>query len=173
MRKLSLTIAVLSTALSAGLVSAQSINPGVAQLAASVGVSPTAFTQDQMIQLERAQRENDIQTVNFILSQAQDDVSRAGNSMGISAGETQLALTAGVEPGRFSTNELVRLIAAQRANNQQTIDFILSGTNRVADNPASVVTPAEVQLAAPLGLNPAEYTLTELALLAAQAGSDG
>lgn len=171
MRKLSLTIAVLSTALSAGLVSAQSINPGVAQLAASVGVSPTAFTQGQMIQLERAQRENDRQAIDFILSQAQDEVSRADNSMDMVNGGGQLALTAGVEPGQFTTNELIRLIAAQRDNDQQAIDFILSGTNRSPANPASVVTPAEASLAAQLGVNPADYTLAELALLSAQSVS--
>lgn len=171
MRKLSLTIAVVSAALSAGFVSAQSINPGVAQLAASVGVSPTAFTQDQMIQLQRAQRENDRQAVDFILSQAQDEVSRGGSAMDMVIGGGQLALTAGVEPGRFTTNELIRLIAAQRDNDQQTIDFILSGSNRAPANPASVVTPAEAHLAAQLGVNPADYTLAELAQLSAQSVS--
>lgn len=165
MLKLTLTIAALATALTAGVVSAQTVNPGVAQLAASVGVSATSFTPAQLIRLEQAQRENDQHAIDFILSQANGSVSRSDKGASLSAGDVQLSRIAGVEPGLYTTSELVRLIDAQRDNNTEVVDFILSGTNREGDQPASAVTPGEAQLAASLGLDPADYTLTELGKL--------
>jgi hypothetical protein len=172
MRKLTLSIAALAAALTAGVASAQSVNPGVAQLAASVGVSATAFTPAQMIRLEQAQRENDQQTIDFILSQANGAVSRSDKGASVSAGDVQLARIAGVEPGLYSTAELSRLIDAQRNDRSDEVNFILSGENRTAAADASVVTPGEAQIAAFLGVNPAEYTLAELTALAAERSDD-
>ena len=168
MRKLTLTIAALATALTAGVVSAQTVNPGVAQLAASVGVSPSVFSASQLIRLEQAQRDNDQQTINFIIGQARGTVSRSDKGATVSAGDAQLARIAGVEPGLYTTAELVRLIDAQRDNDNEEVDFILSGTNRATETPSSVVSPGKAQLAAGLGLNPADYTLAELSKLYAE-----
>lgn len=165
MRKLTLGIAVLATALTAGVVAAQTVNPGVAQLAATVGVSPTAFTPAQLIRLEQAQRDNDRQTIDFILSQANGSVSRSDKGASLSAGDVQLSRLAGVEPGLYSTSELVRLIDAQRDNDSDLVRFITSGADRQSADAASAVSPGKAQLAALLGVNPAEYTLAELVQL--------
>ena len=172
MRKLTLGIAVLATALTAGVVSAQTVNPGVAQLAASVGVSASAFTPTQLIRLEQAQRDNDQQTIDFILSQANGSVSRSDKGATLSAGDVQLSRIAGVEPGLYSTSELVRLIDAQRDNDSELVRFITSGADRQSADAASSVSPGEAQLAAILGVNPADYTLAELSQLYAASIDD-
>ena len=170
MRKLTLTIAAVATALTAGIASAQSVSPGVAQLAASAGVSPTAYTQSQLIRLIEAQRNNDQQAIDFIMGQAGADVSRSDKGASGSAGDAQLAALAGVEPGRFTTNELVRLIDAQRDNDRQEVDFILSGTNREGE--AAGISAGKAQLAAGLRVNPADFTLAELSAMFADKISD-
>ncbi len=169
MHKLTLGIAALATALTAGVVSAQTVNPGVAQLAASVGVSATAFTPSQLIQLEQAQRENDALAIDFILGQANGSVTRSDKGVSLSAGDEQLSRIAGVEPGLYSTSELIRLIDAQRDNDGEQVKFITSGTSRQSEDSASVVSPGKAQLAALLGLNPGAYTLAELTALSADA----
>ena len=172
MRKLTLTIAALATALTAGVVSAQTVNPGVAQLAASVGVSATSFTPAQLIRLEQAQRENDQHAIDFILSQANGSVSRSDKGASLSAGDVQLSRIAGVEPGLYSTSELVRLIDAQRDNDSELVRFITSGADRQSADESLVVSPGKAQLAALLGVNPAEYTLAELVQLSSDATDD-
>lgn len=161
MRKFTLSALALAAVLSAGAVSAQSVNPGVAQLAAIAGVSPEGFTANQLQRLIQAQRDQDREEVAFILSQAGADVSRA-DTTGVASSDAQLAALAGVEPGVYSTNELQRLIDAERNNDSETVNFILSGENRKEAAPASAVTPGEQQLAATLGVDPADYTLSEL-----------
>lgn len=166
MRIIMMTAAAL--ALTTGLASA---NPGVDQLAAAAGVSPNGFTQAQLIQLLDAQRDNDTQRVQFILSQA-DQSSVAISNMGAAgvSSDAQLAAKAGVEPGRFTVNELERLVRADRENDTQTRNFILSGQNRV--EATGVVTPGKQQLAATLGVDAADYTLSELSALYAEAVRD-
>ena len=74
----------------------------------------------------------------------------------------QLAKLAGVAPGTYSASELALIIDANKNKNAQYKAYILSGANRVASAEAAVVTPGEVQLAASLGVDPAQYTLAEL-----------
>lgn len=161
-----LMISAAALALSAGLAAA---NPGIAQLAASAGVSPEGFTQAQLIQLIDAQRDNDQERINFILSQVgQGAVTRSDMGAGSVSQDAQLAAAAGVAPGLYTANELQLLIEAKRDNDQEKINFILSGTNRNGANPSGTVTPGKAQMAASLGLNPADYTLNELAMLYAE-----
>lgn len=156
MRIITLTTAAL--ALTAGLASA---NPGIDQLAAAAGVSADGFTQTQLVQLLDAQRDNDTQRVQFILSQAGAGTVAISNMGPTGASsDAQLAAKAGVEPGRFTVNELERLILADRENDTQTRAFILSGQNRV--EATGTITPGMQQLAATLGVNAADYTLLEL-----------
>ncbi len=166
MRILTLSTIALATALSAGIASA---NPGVDQLAASAGVSANDFTQTQLIQLLDAQRDNDAERIAFIMSQA-----ASGNASMTKTGDlvlsqdAQMAAAAGVSPGRYTLNELQQLIVAKRDQDTATLNFILSGANRAAANPAGVVTPGQAQLAASLGVNASEYTLAELTELYAK-----
>jgi len=168
MRTLMMSAAAL--ALTAGIAAA---NPGTQQLAASAGVSATDYTQAQLIQLLEAQRDNDTARVRFIMAQAgQDSMTRSDMGAGVVSNDAQLAASAGVEPGRFTINELQRLILAQRENDTQSIDFILSGQNRAEGNPAEVVTPGQAQMAASLGVDASQYTMAELTQLYADWQND-
>jgi hypothetical protein len=161
MRIIMMTAAAL--ALTSGIAAA---NPGLDQLAASAGVSGNGLSQAQLIQILDAQRDNDTQRVEFILSQAGQGSVAISNMGGAGASvDAQLAARAGVEPGRFTTNELERLIRADRENDTQTRAFILSGESRADANPSNVVTPGQEQLAAVLGVNAADYSLAELTVL--------
>lgn len=158
-----LMISAAALALTAGIAAA---NPGLDQLAAQTGVSANDYTPAQLIQLLDAQRENDTDRVRFIESQAGGSaVSRSDMGAGAVSTDAQLAAAAGVEPGRFTINELQLLIEAKRDNDTQMTNFILSGQNRADGKPANVVTPGQAQLAALLGVNASEYTLAELTKL--------
>lgn len=160
MRILTLSTIALATALSAGVAAA---NPGLEQLAASAGVAAADFTPDQLIRLVDAQRENDRRTIDFIMGQSKGTVSRSTMGESTSVGATQLALAVGVEPGRFTNAELIRLARAQRDNETDEVAFILSGKNRV--EASAGVSAGKAQLAASIGVNPQDYTLTELTRL--------
>lgn len=161
-----LMISAAALALTAGIAAA---NPGLDQLAASAGVSANDYTQGQLIQLLAAQRDNDEERVRFIMSQAGQGAALGANATSTDA---QLAAAAGVEPGRFTINELQLLIEAKRDNDIQMTNFILSGQNRADGNPATVVTPGQAQLAALLGVDPSQYTLAELSKLYADLNDD-
>ena len=123
--------AAIALSVFAGAATAQSVNPGKQQLADELGVEVTDFTTAQLITLEGAVRENDDEMIRFILSKAGGVTARADFSDGVvTAGDVQLARIAGVEPGRYTTEELVRLKAAQDNNEDETIAFILSGETR-------------------------------------------
>jgi hypothetical protein len=165
MRKLFLSTAI-GAALLAGAAAAQSVNPGVEQLARIAGVSAEGFTQAQLVRLIDAQRDNDQEEVNFILSQ-NGVASRADTTGAISTsqGADQLSALAGVEPGQFTNAELTRLIEAKRTNDDETVAFILSGANRETRGGIGEASQGKAQLAASLGVNPADYTLAELSTL--------
>ena len=158
-----LMISAAALALTAGIAAA---NPGLDQLAAQAGVSANDYTQGQLIQLLDAQRDNDVERINFIKSQASNGAAiRSDMGAGSASTDAQLAAAAGVEPGRFTINELQLLIEAKRDNDTQMTNFILSGQNRANGKPANVVTPGQAQLAALLGVDASQYTLAELTAL--------
>lgn len=163
MRRFTLSALAIAAALSGGAALAQSVNPGVAQLAASAGVSAEGFTQAQLIRLIQAQEDNDRETIAFILSQRSSDISRSDMG-GVTPGAAQLAASLGVEPGRYTVNELIRLERAVEANDDETINFILSGTIREQAGETTANAGA-LQLAALLGVNAADYSLSELTAL--------
>lgn len=79
---------------------------------------------------------------------------------GVNAGDAQLALTAGVEPGRYTRGELIAIIDAKRENETATAQYFLSGANRVSA--ASNDSAGAVQLALTAGVEPGQYTVAEL-----------
>ncbi|MEF3048622.1 hypothetical protein [Pseudotabrizicola sp. L79] len=171
MRNFAISALVLAAALSGGAAMAQSVSPGVAQLAAIAGVSSEGFTQAQLTRLINAQRDGDQEQINFILSQQSSGVSRSDMG-GTSAGAAQLANSLGVEPGRYTLDELLRLDRAMRDDDTATISFIVSGEARKHSS-VSGSTAGGQQLAAALGVNAADYSLAELtSLYAAQIDND-
>lgn len=59
-------------------------------------------------------------------------VAGAAGAQAVNPGDIQLALKAGVQPGAYSTAQLIRLLDAQHENQTARIDFILRETNDAA-----------------------------------------
>jgi hypothetical protein len=135
------------------------VTPGEAQIALAAGVQPGSVSKTDLLAAIDAKRENDANRAAYYLSAANQPTTSAANS----AGAAQLALEAGVEPGRFTTAELLELINAKRENDSARVNFILSGANR--QGVSSDVTPGKVQLAATAGVNAADYSLSDLVAL--------
>lgn len=134
-----------------------------AQLAASAGVAAGQYTPAELQAIIDARRDNDTSALNYYLSGS----NRTAPAQTDAAG--QLANLAGVAPGTYSASELALIIEARKDNDAEQAAFILSGKNRAASAEASAVTPGEAQIAASLGLDPAQYTLAELTRLWAAA----
>lgn len=79
---------------------------------------------------------------------------------GVSAGDAQLALNAGVEPGLYSRAELIQIIDARRDNDKTAAQYFLSGANRASATGND--TAGAVQLALTAGVEPGTYTVPEL-----------
>ena len=140
-------------------------NPGTDQLAKQLGVDPGAYTLNQLVQLQDAYNDNDTSRIAFILGSANGVSSRASTALpgAPNAGETQLALSLGVTPGSLSADDLVKLGNAIADNDANAIAFILGGSQGGnADNDIGVVTPAKVQIAGVLNVDPAAYTTLKL-----------
>lgn len=158
-----LSASALILAALTGAAAASSVQPGLnagdVQLALSAGVEPGRYSRAELINIIDARQDGETTRLNYYLS-------GANRSSGASAdGGAQLAASAGVEPGQFTATELQRLINAKADNDTAEVRFILSGQNRKEANPAEVVTPGEAQLAAAIGVDPAQYTLAELVAL--------
>ena len=84
-------------------------------------------------------------------------------------GKDQFAGALGVDSELYTMSELIRLDNAISENDQTTVRWILDGGLKASapEDPARV-TPSEAQLAASLGLDPAQYTSAELSALYAQ-----
>lgn len=129
-----------------------------AQLAASAGVQPGQYTAAELNNIIVARRENDLSALNYYLSGVNRESTAAQN-----IGSAELARAAGVPAGEFTVNELNVIIAAKRDGDFALAEYYATGKNRLPANEASVVTPGEAMLAALVGVDPAQYTLAELA----------
>ena len=143
---------VFAVMLASGASFAQSVSPGNVQLAASAGVEPGVYTTAQMIQIIEARREGDARQLAFLLSQSSPVATRTDFT----------ATVTSAAPEGLSVVEQIQLQEARREHDNTSQTFILTGTNRRAPLGASVVTPGEAQLAALIGVDPADYTLAEL-----------
>ena len=146
-----------------GAASAQTVSSD-AQLAAAAGVPAGQYTAAELQVIERARNDNDAATLNFYLSG--ENRTAAGN---VTDAGGQLAKLAGVADGSYSPAELVNILNARSDNDAIRLAYYLSGQDRVAPPSASAVTRGETQLATSLGVDPAQYTLAELAVMARKA----
>ncbi len=132
-----------------------------ANLAASVGVEPGVYTTAELIQLAVALEGDDVITANHILGAGGETVSSQGAAVG--QGDRQLAASLGVEPGVYSTAELIQLTVAMEENDMPTINRILSGGSETVSTQSSGASQGNQQLAAFLDVNANDYTTAELA----------
>lgn len=156
-----LAVAALSGAANASS-TVVATGPGTVQLALSAGVQPGKYSTAELLNIIEARKENDAQALNFYLS-------GANRTEGKAAAESlaQLAAAAGVSGGEYSVAELSQLVEARRENDAQAIAFIVNRAAKPAAA-AEVVTPGEAQLAAAIGVDPAQYTLAELVAMQPQ-----
>jgi len=108
----SATLAVLALTISAPAFAGQ----GADQMARILGVEPGAYTLSQLMDLDRAYKEDNAQAVSFILSQGNGGVSsRAAvvSETGVNPGKAQLAKILGVDVNAYTLSELVALDAAR------------------------------------------------------------
>jgi hypothetical protein len=156
MLKSILTPALIALSL-AGVASAGEVSSD-AQLAGAAGVAANQYTAAELQNIINARRDNDQTAVNFYISHA--DRAEAHGDAG-----DQLAKLAGVAPGKYSASELQLIINAQAKNDLDDVSAILSGASRVSVDGTGTVSAGKAQLAAALGLNPADYTLAQLTAL--------
>lgn len=161
--------AALVLATAAGAASAQGLNPGLVQQSNLLGVAPGSLTATELSQLAEAKRDNDTSRIDAILSGARVSKSSMGAASG-NAGIAQIEAQLRVAPGQFSATELSRLTEARRSGDTTTEAAILSGATRAVSDAASL-NAGKVQLAAQLGVNPADYTLSQLVGLLPQSDS--
>lgn len=154
-------IAALALTTVAGAASAASVNPGTAQLAYQLGVEPGRYSLTELVQLEQAKRDQDVQAIAQILGQSGASAS-SKSAVGVSGeGKAQIEAQLGVEPGRFTLAELSQIREARREGDRRAEAFILSGANRVTSDAGSL-NAGKVQIANQLGLDPTQYALSEL-----------
>ena len=135
------------------------VSAGEAQLALSAGVQPGSLSKADILALIEAKRDNDAAAVNFYLSGANQSSAVANDN----AGSAQFALALGVQPGEYSTAELLALQEAKRENDAYRVKAILAGETRGSSDRG--VTPGKAQLAAIAGVDAADYSLAELVAL--------
>lgn len=83
----------------------------------------------------------------------------------VSSGHAQLAARAQVDAGDYTTAEIVAILTARDEGDTTGEAFTLSHANRAEASAAGVSTAGEKQIAGSLGVDPADYTLAELAAM--------
>ncbi len=151
---------ILTTAMTVALAVPAAAND---QLAMSLGVEPGEYTLSELVQLQTAMEEGDQKKIDFIMAGGGTTVPESA----VSPAQIQLATELNVDPANFSYAELVQLRQARLTGDIQEEGFILSGENDIIST-QSFVSPGQAQIAASLGLDPTEYTLAELASIAAE-----
>lgn len=140
---------------------AQGVSPGVVQLSNQLGVVPGSLSLNELSQLANAKRENDAEAIRHITrgSGLSKSTMNVGGSSSPAAAQLEAALR--VAPGQYSLTELTRLRQAQIDGDRETAQYILSGANRAATE-ATSTNAGKAQIAAQLGVNPADYSLAQL-----------
>lgn len=105
-------VVALTAMLFSGAAFAQSVTQGDAQLAAIAGVPAGVLPTSDLVNLINAQNDGDVNTVNFILSKADNGVTRARNSgdaIATGPGWEQVARANGVQLGQYTQAELAQM----------------------------------------------------------------
>lgn len=144
----------------AGSTGAAFADTNTAQIAAGAGVSADSYSLGQIVSLKAARAAHKPALVQWILAHPKGaDATQAMDAASV----RQLELALGVPHGQYSPTELVKLYGAIELGNRATEAFILKGETGTTVQADSVV--AKAQLARSLGVNPADYTLSELIAL--------
>lgn len=131
------------------------------QLALSASVEPGQYTTSQLVQLMAAEADDNTALYNHLIEEFDTNVVST-QSGGISAGHQQLAASLGVSANDFSLSELVQLRSARDNDDASMERFIMSVAGDVISTQSGGISGGQAQLAASLGVNPADYSLSEL-----------
>ena len=152
-------IALTMTAvLAAGAAGAQSITAGTAQLTAQIGVDASQYSSGEIAAMWANARDN-----NFAGNKVMSEPKELGY---VNAGTAQLAAQAGVAPGTLSAGELEAVIEQGRKYGPRAEAKLIAAKTTPSERPE--ISAGQAQLAAQLGVNPADYTVAELTALRAQ-----
>lgn len=169
MRKSAVVLGLVA-ALSGGAALANSVNPGVAQLAAQAGVNAANLSAAD-VAAEWAFKHDTDAAASYEPGYVSGALS-SSNAGAVNAGVAQLAAQAGVNAANLSAADVAAEWAFKR-DNDAAADYdarFVSGAVSAKD--AGLITPARAQLAAQLGLNPADYSFAELAGIKAGLNTD-
>ncbi|WP_208351350.1 hypothetical protein [Pseudaestuariivita rosea] len=133
-------------------------------LARSVGVEPGVYTLNELAAIKAARESDDVIGFGNRVSEV---VST--QSIGTSAGQAQLAASLGVDASDYTLGELAALKSAHETDGE---NFRVNvGPNEVIST-QSGISAGHRQLAASLGLDANDYSLSELAAIKADREDD-
>lgn len=160
----------------AGPAFADGVSPGAVMLANVNGVEPGTYTVSDLIRLDDAQRES-VQASEVRFIKQNGTYTTRANTWDVgpvnSEGADQVAGASEAPKGVHSIDELIQISNAQRENDYRTENFYTSGTNRqTTDGDVGSVTPGKAQLAASLGVDPTQYTTSQLVSMQDFGGTD-
>lgn len=141
-------------------VASADVTPGKAQFAATLGLDPAAYTLTELSLINDAARANNREAVKYYLNH--ENRKPVSSAEVVTPAEAQLAARLGLDASDYTQAELDQIDSARRANNREREAFYLSHTNRQGTAAAETASPAELQLAARLGLDASLYTQAEL-----------
>ena len=146
---------------------------GTDQLAYSLGVEPGAYSLSQLVRLKSLRSEDSNQ---FLIGEILDHPEGTSSDLRTHhrtapdpdlPGWRNLALSLGVEPGRFSPQDLVELKSAMEQNDRTRVDFILSSKSSDDRANRSRMSSGSAQLARSVGVEPGLYSTEQLIRLKA------
>ncbi|WFE76535.1 hypothetical protein [Roseinatronobacter sp. S2] len=83
----------------------------------------------------------------------------------ISPGHARAAAALNLDATQYTLAELISIEVARSENDTHTERYFLTGTNRVSRGGVGEVSPGKARIAAALGVNAADYSLSELTAL--------
>ncbi|WP_044006458.1 hypothetical protein [Jannaschia sp. CCS1] len=149
---------ILSAAIVVGLAAQGHANE---QLAQSIGVEVGVYTSSELVQMQAALADNNQALFNHLQSSfnGQDVVTTGG---GISDGHAQFAASLGLDPGTYTASELIQIRTARENGDAATERFLTGSAEEIISTQSGGISAGARQLATTLGVDPADYTLSEL-----------
>lgn len=131
------------------------------QMARSMGLEPGVYTDVELIQIRAAMDADEDALVRNLLDK--DSTVISTQSVGTSTSNAQLARSVGVEPGVYSTAELVQMRAAIDADETETLRHVSHDGSVISSQSIGATPQSRSQLERLLGVQEAGMTDSELA----------
>ncbi|WP_339108310.1 hypothetical protein [Thioclava sp. GXIMD4216] len=123
------------------------------------GVDVTQYSDAEARQINTALRDGDVSTARYYINHEDRAVEHTAD---VNPGTAQLAAQLGLNPGNYTTAELEKVSTSLRNDNIEAVAFVVKHEDRAVPGAKGVVTPGKAQIAAQLGVNPADYTDAQL-----------